>query len=291
MHLKIKGSFFVFISALLYGSYGVWSVLLGKEFGVFFQGYMRAALVLIVLIPTCYFTKNWVPMKWSDMKSFAWCLGFLVFSQAPIYYAYQNAGVGIINLVFFGSYLLAAYVIGYFLLGEKLHFVKILSFIIAFIGLYVTFAGSFGAYSLLALVMGGLSGVSGGGGMSATKLISKKFSSLQILIVTWGVSFIVHLPVSLILHERQLVPTLSLLWLALLGFAVAGVLSSWFLVEGLRHVDASIGGLISLLEVVIAITFGYLFFSEKILLSTIMGAILVMVAVAIPQFRELTKRK
>ncbi|MEK9155349.1 MAG: hypothetical protein AAB839_01750 [Patescibacteria group bacterium] len=39
------------MSALFFGSYGVWSRLIGAEMGSFFQGWTRALIIVILILP------------------------------------------------------------------------------------------------------------------------------------------------------------------------------------------------------------------------------------------------
>ncbi len=289
MSLSLKGPLFVFISAILYGSYGVWAVLLGDGFGNFFQAYARSIVVLAALIPVCIYTGSWVQMHWSDIQHFKWVLIFLPFSQVPIYYAFQHAGVGITTLIFFGTYAVTAYVVAYLLVGEKMNVIKLVSLLLALVGLYLTFVSSLGAFSFLALLMAVVAGISGGGGMSALKLVPKRFSALQILVLTWGLSLVVHIPLSLYFGEQP--PKFDVHWLALIGFAAAGFFASWFVVEGLRHMDASLAGLIGLLEVIAAIILGYFIFSEELHVLTLLGGLIILIAAALPHMADVAKKR
>lgn len=291
MNQRIKGSFFVFLSALLFGSYGIWAVLLGSDFGVFFQGWVRAFLVLLILIPLAYFTKAWIPLSKSDLKLYAWCCGFGIFTQAPLYYAFQNSGVGIASLIFFAAFLVTSYVVGALMLNENIDRTKQIALFLALIGLVFTFWNSLGVFSFLALALAIVNGIASGGEVSTTKLIPQKFSALQTSIMVWGSIFITHLPVSLLIGEAQLTPTLSLSWLAMIGFAFAGVLAFWLVIEGFKYVEASVGGLIGLLEIVFAIVFGVLVFSENLYLSTIFGAIIIIFAASLPHFSDIFKKR
>lgn len=291
MSSKLKGSLFVLVSSLLFGSYGIWAVLLGSDFGVFFQGWVRAFLVLLVLISVAYFTREWKPLTKADLRLYAWPCGFGIFSQAPIYYAFQHSGVGIASLIFFAASLIAAYVIGYLMLREEFTAVKVLSFILALFGLALTFYHSLGTFSFLALTLAGVNGFSSGAEVSTTKLVPPQFSAIQTSIMVWGAIFITHLPVSLLLGETQVVPQFNIHWLAMLGFTFAGVLAFWLVVEGYKYVEASIGGLIGLLEIVFAILFGTLVFSEQLHLVTILGASIIILAAAMPHTVDILKSK
>ncbi|MDQ5957579.1 MAG: hypothetical protein QG614_554, partial [Patescibacteria group bacterium] len=156
---QIKGSLLVFLSSILFGSYGIWSVLVGKDFGIFFQGYIRALIVLAFLIPICIYFKSWVKIEKGDYKPLTIFSLFVVFTQAPLYYAFQNSGVGIASLVFFTTYLIIQYIFGYLYLAEKIDKIKIVSFILAIVGLLFVFNTSVGVFSLFALLMASLNGV------------------------------------------------------------------------------------------------------------------------------------
>jgi drug/metabolite transporter (DMT)-like permease len=283
---NFKGHIFVFLSALLFGSYGLWAVLLGNDFGVFFQGYVRAFLVLLILVPIAIYTRNWQKISVEDWKKYAWCILFGIFTQAPLYYAFQNAGVGISSLIFFASFLITSYVIGGALLKEKFTTVKIISLVVAIIGLAFTFFKSIEVFSLFALLLAAINGIASGGEVSTTKLVPEKFGALQTSILVWTGIFITHLPLSFLFGERQILPTFDIHWFAMLGFTLAGVIAFWLVIEGFKYVDASIGGLIGLLEIVFAIIFGALFFSEEITLPIIVGSLLIISAVIIPNIKQ-----
>ncbi len=283
---SLKGSIFVFLSALLFGSYGIWAVLLGSDFGVFFQGYVRSLLVLIILIPIVLFKKAWKPLTKNDWIRYAWCCGFGVFTQAPLYYAFQHAGVGISSLIFFSALLITSYAVGFVLLNESFTKIKVVSFVLASIGLVFTFFRSLEAFSLLALLLAAVNGVASGGEVATTKLVPEKFSALQTTIMIWGSIFITHLIASLVVGEHQVIPAFNMQWAAMLGFTLAGVLAFWLVVEGFKYVDASIGGLIGLLEVIFAILFGILVFHEHLTMPVLIGAVLIIGAAMLPHFQK-----
>ena len=284
---KIKGPLFVFISALLFGSYGIWAVLLGSDFGPFFQGYVRSFLVLVVLVPFVLITKSWKPLSISDWKKYAWCISFAIFTQAPLYYAFQNAGVGISSLIFFSVSLITSYIIGFTLLQEALTKIKIISLSLALVGLALTFFSSLEIFSVMALLLAAVNGIASGGEVATTKLIPEKFSTIQTSVIIWGAIFLTHLPLSFLFNEKQIMPALNIHWLAMLAFALAGICAFWLVIEGFKYVDASIGGLIGLLEIVFAIIFGVIVFNELVTIFIIIGSLLIIFAATLPYLLEI----
>lgn len=99
-----------------------------------------------------------------------------------------------------------------------------------------------------------------------------------------------HLPISFVLGERQLLPHFDLVWLWMLLFALAGVGSFLLIIRAYRYIDPSVGGLIGLLEVVIAICLGAIFLNEHVKLSTVAGACLILLAAFLPHVKDLDRR-
>lgn len=281
---KLKGSLLVFLSSILFGSYGIWSILAGRDFGIFFQGYVRALIVLLFLVPLCIYFKSWITIEKRDYKSFVWFSLFTVFTQAPLYYAFQNSGIGIASLVFFATYLITQYIFGRLFLGEEIGKVKITSLVLAIIGLLFIFNTSLGVFSLFALIMASINGVASGAEIASTKLIRKEFGAIQTSIIGWVAVVITHLPLSLLFGEKQVMVSLSIHWIAMLCFAISGMLAFMFVIYGYRTVEASIGGLIGLLEIVFAIIFGYFVFGEQITISIIIGSIIILCSASLPYF-------
>lgn len=288
---KALGVSAVFIASLLYGSYGIWSVLIGKEFGIFFQSYARALIVLAIIVPIVVWFVKWKRILRSDYSIFFILCLLGVFTQAPIYYAYQNAGVGIASIFFFTAYLIAQYVIGTFVFREKIGLIKVVSFCLAILGAYLVLVNDIHVFALLAVAMAVLAGASGGAQVALTKLVSEKYSSLQISVFTWSAVVISALPLSLYLAETQHIPTISVSWIYLLLFSISGLLTFVLIIYGYKRVEASVGGLIGLLEIVFAVVFGWLFFGEQITPTIFFGSTIILFAAMLPDLSRLLKPK
>ena len=281
----------IFISAIGFGSYGVWSKLIGEDFGIFYQGWVRSALVLLVLIPIAYFTKSFIPVKKTDLKWILIPVLFGVATQAPLYYAFINMDIGTATLIFYSMYVITSYVVGKIFLKEKITIPKIISLFLAFLGLFLIFGISLSIFSFLALLMAGVNGIASGGEVAMTKKTTEKFSSLQIGIYVWAGILITHLPLSLLFGEKQIVPELNLVWLSMCAFALAGLISFWLVIEGYKYVDASIGGLIGLFEIIAGIGFGFIIFHEELTLLTYLGGGIIIFSAMLPDLTTILSRK
>src|SRR3989338_1801940 len=94
-----RGVLLILISALGFGSYGVWYRLIGGSFGVFYQSWTRAFLISLVIFPILYYTKQIIPIRKTDWK---WMAVFLIspsLTQAPIFYALNHMDIGSATLL------------------------------------------------------------------------------------------------------------------------------------------------------------------------------------------------
>ena len=68
------------------------------------------------------------------------------------------------------------------------------------------------------------------------------------------------------------------------------MLGFWLVIEGFKYVEASIGGLLGLLEIVFSIGLGILIFHEGLTIRVVIGAALILIAAALPHIADLMKR-
>jgi len=286
-----KGLILVFLSTIMFGSYGMWSRLIGPTQGIFYPGWTRSLIIVVILLPIILYTKQIVSIKREDWKWMAVFLVITSFTQAPLFYAFNHMDIGTATLLFFVAMLLTMYFVGFFFLGEKITKVKIASFLIACIGLYVTFQFSIIVFSLIAALMAIINGVASGGEISFSKKLSENYSSLYLIWLSWVAIMITNGIISVVIGEVQYIPEFNIYWLYQLIYAVAGILGFWLVVEGMRHVEASTGGLVGLLEIVFSLLFGAIVFHEGLSPKVAIGAALIVVAAALPHVVDLVKSK
>src|SRR3989344_4046972 len=111
--MKTRGVGLILISALMFGSYGIWSRLLGQDFGVFYQGWTRALIIAIILFPILYYKREIIKIGRED---WGWLSVYLVFTsltQAPLFYAFNHMDIGSATLLYFVTMLLTMYIVGF----------------------------------------------------------------------------------------------------------------------------------------------------------------------------------
>lgn len=289
--VSIRGYTMILVSAVLFGSYGVWSKLLGNDFGIYYQGWVRSAIVLAILLPLMFATKSYRKIEKGDGKWILITVLFGVATQAPLYYAFNHASIGTATLIFYAMFVITSYAVGRLFLGETLTKVKIVAMIIGFAGLVLIFGLSLAKFSLIALLLAAINGIASGGEVSSTKKSTHKYSSLMIGNAVWLGILVTHLPLSLLTSEKQWPLALDQNWAAMFAYAFAGLVAFWLVIEGFKFVDASIGSLVGLLEVVFGVLFGVVFFNEQLSQTIILGGILIVFAAMLPDLVKITGRK
>lgn len=290
-HFSIRGYVMILLSAVLFGSYGIWAKILGTDFGIYYQAWTRSALVMLVMIPLMIITKSYKKIHKKDWKWITVSVLFGVFTQVPIYYAFNHTSIGTATLIFYAMFVITSYVVGRIFLGETITKVKIVAILLAIVGLVLTFGLSLAEFSAIALALAAINGIASGGEVSTTKKSTNEYSSLMVSNAIWFGIFITHLPMSLLTHEKQLMPAMNAQWFAMLGYAAAGLAGFWLVVEAYKFVDASIGSLIGLMEIVFGIFFGILFFHEHLTLTVVLGALFIITAGMLPDLQTIWQHK
>lgn len=288
---SLKGYVMILLSAVGFGSYGVWSKFIGQDFGVFAQGWVRSAIVLIILIPIAYLTNNFKKLGKNDYKWILLPVLFGILTQAPLYYAFNNMDIGTATLIFYATFVVTSYVVGKLLFKENIGVVKITSLSLSIIGLIIMFGLSLAKFAFFAMLMAAVNGIASGGEVATTKKPTEKYSSLQVGIYVWLGIFLSHLPASLLIGERQVALEFNTLWLLMFAFSIVGLVAFWLVVEGYKYVDASIGGLIGLLEIIFGVIFGILIFGEKLTPTVILGGGIIILAAMLPDLVNIINKR
>src|SRR5690349_4305582 len=113
-----RGSLIILASALLFGTYGVWSRLMGNTFPPFYQTWVRSILIILIMLPFMFKTNSFQRIKRQDWPAMAVFIAFCVCTQVPIYFAFNHAPIGTVQLIFYSMFVITAYLVGRFYLGE-----------------------------------------------------------------------------------------------------------------------------------------------------------------------------
>lgn len=288
---SIRGALIILASALLFGTYGVWSRLMGHTFPPFYQAWVRSVLIILIMLPFMLKTKSFQKIKRQDWPALAVFIAFCVCTQVPIYYAFNHAPIGTVQLIFYSMFVITAYLVGRFYLGETITKIKLISIALAFVGLALVFGTAVITFAPLGLGLALLNGVASGGEVSSSKKIEDKYSPALIVFWGWIFTLILHLPISLIIGEKQVPIAFDHAWLWLVVYSFVNAAAFWLVIVGFRYVDASIGSLIGLMEVVFAVIFGAAIFHEALSMNIYLGGILILIAAMLPDLVNVIQHK
>lgn len=281
----------VVVSAIMFGSYGVWSKLQGISYGIFYPAWTKALLISLILLPILLYQKQIVKIQKKDWKWMIVFFGTTSLTQAPLFYAFNHMNIGTATLLFFVTMMLTMVAVGILFLNEKLTTVKLISIIIACIGLYITYSFSIVFFTVFAALMAVLNGVASGSEVAFSKKLSGNYSPLYITWLAWIVIVISNGLISILIGEAAPLPEFNNFWLYQIGYAIINIFSFWLVIKGFKYVEASIGGLIGLLEIVFSLLFGFLIFHEGLSAKVIVGALLILCAAALPHIVELLAKE
>ncbi len=289
--ISVRGYMMILGSAVLFGTYGVWSRLMGDTFPPFYQTWVRSLLVILIMLPILIKNRSFRKFDREDWPSVAVFIGFCIFTQVPLYYAFNHAPIGTVQLIFYSMFVITAYFVARLYLGETITKVKLVSIVLAFIGLALVFSNAVIAFAPLGLVLAMLNGVASGGEVSSSKKVPDKYAPGMYVFWGWAATLVTHLPLSLMLGEQQVPVRFDRAWLWLVIYSFVNASAFWLVIAGFRFVDASIGSLIGLMEVVFGVVFGAIFFKEVLSLSVYMGGVVIVLAAMLPDLINIIQHK
>ena len=286
---QVKGTAFVAVSALFFASYGIWSKLMTGFFAEFNQAWIRALLILTILLPIGILKKKFKKIAKADLIWFILVSLSGGLNQAPYYYAFEQLEVGVATTLFYASLTIGGLLFGKLFFKEKITPIKIASLIMALIGMGLVYGLKISG-GILPLALAILAGLMGSAEVVLSKKISNKYPTIQVLSFTFATMLLCNLLISTLLREPLPSLTLNQAWLGQLGYSTSMLIAFSAVVIGLKYIEASVGALVGLLEIVFATLFGVIFFQEVLSMGILAGSGSILLAAALPELWALKKR-
>jgi drug/metabolite transporter (DMT)-like permease len=285
MDKKVKGSLILVLTALMYGFFALFTRVIAFNIPLFYQSFLRNLLVGIILFAAVILFKQWKKVRRVDIL---WIIGRTLIGLVAFYSIYVSLvfiPVGLTYFLYYSAALITGYILGRFLFGERITPLKIGSFVLAFIGLVLIYSfslsNSISLYALLAL----LSGACGSVWNIFAKKLGNHYSATQLNLLDVTISFAASLVLSIIWHEQWVPITFSQEWIAIFILAFYFLATGQFIVWGFKYVDAQLGTLILQLDIIFAVLLGYFIFHEVLNIATIIGGILICIAIFLPYLK------
>jgi drug/metabolite transporter (DMT)-like permease len=277
----------IFASSIMYATYGVWSRLMGNVFPPFYQAWVRSLVIVVMMLPWMLARRKFRKFDRADLPRLGLYLVFSAFTQVPIYFAFNHAPIGTVQLVFYSTFSVTAYLVGWKALGETMTKVKVLAAGLALVGLLTVFGLSALAFAPMGIALAALNGFASGGETVGSKKITDKYSPALLVFWGWVFTLFTHLPISYLLGEHEYYePHLNAPWLAMFAYAFVSAGAFWLAIAGFRYVDASVGSLVGTAEVVFSVVYGALFFHQPLTWTVAGGGVVVLAAATLPDVVE-----
>jgi len=285
---KLIGFSSLLAATFLYGFFGIFTRIIGFKLPLFFACWTRTLISAIILFLPFLFLKNWVTVKKNDMKWIVARATSGLFGFFGSYIAFYNISIGTAYFIFYAGTLIWGYFLGRILFKEKLTFIKIVSLFLALGGLLLIYSLNFRTTNFIYALSALISGFGSATWSIFSKKISGRYSALQLNFMDTFIMFLMVFILSLMIKEPWSWPNFSTPWLASLLFAGIFILTGQLMIYGFKHLDAQIGSLIMLTEVLFGIILGFLFYKEVISLSILIGGLIIIFSIILPQFRKNT---
>ena len=279
------GFLFIALSAVLFGSLGVATkgIFQVAKTNALSVTLLRAAIALPALALMCALVQGtrMFRIAASDLRLMVVAGVMMALYQAAFVVAITHASVTLVTLVTVCSVPVCAAIMSTAMLGERIRpsVLVALGLAVAGVGLLVgvdTLTGT-GSASWLGLAFGLLSAVSYTLFQICGRVLASRYHPLQTLSVFLLVTVLVLLPITAMTGLVVAYPPVAWLLFAYLGLGVS-VVGYVFLVLGLRTMPVTKATIVSLIEPLTGVSLAWLLFGERLGLSGLLGAALLLIA-------------
>lgn len=280
-----KGMISLVLAGLIFATYGVFTRLIDKEFAVAYQTWTRGGISLIILLLIGLLTHSFKSVARKDWKwFFAYaCGGALV--MVPFTLAVLNLPLGTTLFLFYSISTILSFIYGSIFFKEKLDITKVFSIVLALFGIALLYFGNISFVKPIYIFWTFLSAFFYSLYTTFNKKISQKYSVFQIALSCQLAVFLINLIISLSFQEKFNINFLSFTWLLNLIFTIFGTVTIILIIYGFKRVEVQKGSLLLLSELVFVLIFGFLFYQEVPNFYSVIGAVLITLALVIPNLK------
>jgi drug/metabolite transporter (DMT)-like permease len=279
----LKGAGYLVTATFIYGLFGILSRTVGLSIPIFYQNATRNLTAAIILVFIVTAQHAWKPVSKRDFWILFWrtvagSVAFLAY-----FYTILKIPFGTAYFIFYAGSVVFGYIAGHFWFSEHLTKVKVFSLALAMLGLLLVYQVNISVMTPLYFGLALLSGVTTAIWDVISKKISGSYAASYISFWDEALSVVNYGLASILVGEHWSIPTLSFPWAASLGMGVFFVATGILVVTGFKYVEAQIGSIIMLAEIIFAILVGWMFYGETITLMTAVGGMFIVTAIVLPE--------
>jgi len=280
MTSKQKGIIALIGAAVLSGTFGVYSRYVGANFPPVYQSAVRNVVQLVILLGLfalpigrgkAVIKADW---KWFLFRSMCGMVNAIL-----MYIAFTRISISTTYFLSFAAATICGYILGSSLFRERIKRQGLIAVALAIIGLGFVYSVNFQVSTLWYSLAAVLAGILAPGWSVFSKAISSHYSNIQTNLIDTAFAAIVTVALAFILHEKWKPIMWNGQWAAVLGFAIVSLVIMLLTVYGFKRIEAQLGTLLLLLEVVAGIVLGYLFYHQTVSVSSAIGGSMILVAI------------
>lgn len=287
---KLIGFSSLFITAAIFGSFGVWIRILSEELTTYQQIVFRNLFALLFTIIFIVFLKvNLKALRKVNKIKLVVFTTIVPLAVITYVFAMLSAKIMVVTFAFYAGTILTSWTLGIIFFKEKITRIGLISLLFAISGLLVL-AYPFSLATLsYGFVIAALSGFFDSVGHVFRKdLVRANFNKFLLVLLT-AIGGVLVSSIMILYSDSALnfLPQLSLKgWVVggVFGFFLVAV--NYLLLVGFQNFDLSLGSIVLVAELFFATVFGMVFLGEYPSRTELMGGFLVLVACVLPNVKE-----
>lgn len=292
---KNLGFFCLLLTAMLFGSFGVWIKLLNQNIEINQQMVLRNFVAFAFSLLFIIVTKKYKLLKkgfWKNSKLLANII--LVSFSAILYnFAMIYTKIAVVTFVFYIGNLLTSWLIGTLIYHEKTDLLKKISIFLVMLGL-ILFTTPLSVASLnIGIVLALASGILDALNNGLRKELSNKISKIVMLMLISVGSIVISSFLMLIEGQNfQFIQTMPLQsWVITVIFGCLLLAVGYLLFLGFQNFDLGLGTIVLSSELMFALIFGFLVFNEIPTTRELIGGFCILVASILPNLEQFFAQK
>lgn len=290
MNNRAKGFLALLTCGLIFGSFGILIRLLSQQLDSYQQigfrnliGFLLAVIIAVII--KSKFSLNKVPKKYIFLYMFSFPITVVLFTLSVL-----NTKIVISVFSLYAGSIISSLLIGYFIFHERITRMKLISLVLAAIGLIIFVYPTLVANTLnIGFIFGFFSGVVDTISNSFRKYLAGKIDRFVLVALSMAGGLIVA-TVLMFIFGSSFTPTINAQTLGIgLLFGSLLMVISYLMLVGFQNFDLNLGTIVIASELFFAPLFASLVFNENPGINEVVGGIFILLAIVIPNI-DIEKR-
>lgn len=272
------------IASMFFASVSALNRIVPQNVGTFHQLTIRCLIIGAIFLFAGFLLRDIKKIQKKDVPLFIF-RGILVTADFSTFFVAVNfLQLGVTLFLFYAGSILANYLYGSFVLHEKLTKIKVISLILALIGLATMYITDFHAFISMFVFFALFSGFAYGLEVGSSKTL-EKYSVNQVNAVAFITAGVIGMVLLFLTHESSVYTLFTIPWGSFLIWISVSIVAFYLVIYGYKYVEAQKASLICLSEILFAVLIGLVLYKEVPTFQTVLGGILIIISLALPNLQ------